>query len=52
MMHSGGAVGGHYYSYIHYKDKKNAEKWIEFNDTNIQLFDPKNIPKECFGGAN
>ena len=51
-MHLGTAEFGHYYSYINtLKDKKAKinldeiieEKWIEFNDSFIRDFDPKNI---------
>lgn len=48
LVHSGGAEGGHYYSYI--KDRASAiEQWYEFNDTVVKPFDPENIERECFG---
>jgi hypothetical protein len=46
VVHSGTAEFGHYYSYIKIQD----EKWLEFNDSNIRDFDPKNLETECFGG--
>lgn len=47
VVHSGGAEGGHYYSFI--KDREN-NKWFEFNDTNVRPFDVKDLPDETFGG--
>lgn len=39
VNHSGTADFGHYYSFINVKD----ETWLEFNDSVIKDFDPKNI---------
>ena len=47
IVHSGGAEGGHYYSYIKERDRN---KWYEFNDTNVKPFDLKNLAEETFGG--
>ncbi|EGR29288.1 ubiquitin carboxyl-terminal hydrolase family protein, putative [Ichthyophthirius multifiliis] len=47
-VHSGTAEGGHYYSYVNYKD----DKWIEMNDSKIKEFDALNIESECFGGLS
>lgn len=47
-VHIGTAEFGHYYSYIKIKDGK----WLEFNDSNIRDFDPKNMENECFGGTS
>ena len=61
VVHIGTAQYGHYYSYINIKrdlqakDPKNAgkyeDKWLEFNDSLVKDFDPKNIETECFGGT-
>jgi ubiquitin carboxyl-terminal hydrolase 34 len=40
LVHSGSANSGHYYSYI--KERKefaSNERWLEFNDTNVTVFD-------------
>lgn len=47
VVHSGGAEGGHYYSYI--KDRTKG-KWFEFNDTQVKPFDLKDLAEETFGG--
>ena len=47
-VHIGTAEFGHYYSYIKIRDGK----WLEFNDSNIRDFDPKNMESECFGGSS
>lgn len=47
-VHIGTAEFGHYYSYIKIKEGK----WLEFNDSNIRDFDPKNMESECFGGSS
>lgn len=59
VVHVGSAEGGHYYSYISTNrgdpsksDPSKADKWLEFNDSNIRDFDTKNIESECFGGAS
>ena len=46
MIHSGSAMGGHYYAYI-----KNFEdyKWYNFNDSNVKEIEEKEITK-VFGG--
>ena len=49
VVHSGGAEGGHYYSYI--KDREKG-KWFEFNDTQVKPFDLKDLADETFGGES
>ena len=46
MIHSGSAMGGHYYAYI-----KNFEdsKWYNFNDSSVREIEEKEITK-VFGG--
>lgn len=45
LVHSGTADSGHYYSFI-----SHSSTWFHFNDSNVELFDDKNIPAYCFGG--
>lgn len=47
-IHLGYADSGHYYSYV--KERKNNEKWFEFNDTMVRPFDMKRLAEEAFGG--
>nr|CAG8463916.1 13478_t:CDS:10 [Entrophospora candida] len=60
LVHTGTADSGHYYSFI--KERKSApssssshesdeeRRWYQFNDSTVEIFDPKDIPKQCFGG--
>eukprot|EP01119_Soliformovum_irregulare_P004626 TRINITY_DN1568_c0_g1_i1.p1 TRINITY_DN1568_c0_g1~~TRINITY_DN1568_c0_g1_i1.p1 ORF type:complete len:2028 (+),score=618.17 TRINITY_DN1568_c0_g1_i1:116-6085(+) len=53
LVHRGHSESGHYYSYIKERitvDHKEPQ-WIEFNDKHVSVFDPKDIPHECFGGT-
>ncbi len=53
IVHSGHADSGHYYSYTMDREregKDKEERWMEFNDTEVRPFDPKDIPDETFGG--
>lgn len=48
LVHSGGAMGGHYYAYI----KSNADgKWYNFNDTSVNEISQDEIPK-VYGESN
>lgn len=42
LVHSGSAIGGHYYAYI-----KSFEdgKWYNFNDTDVSPMDPEDIQR-------
>ena len=53
LVHSGSAEAGHYYSYIQDRgqDPSKGPVWLEFNDTDVTLFDPSKIPENCFGGS-
>ncbi|CAG8438368.1 11338_t:CDS:10 [Funneliformis caledonium] len=55
LVHTGTADSGHYYSFIRerkplYNDTSYERRWYQFNDSNVEIFDPKEIPKQCFGG--
>ena len=48
-VHKGTAEGGHYASIIK-EENENENKWYEFDDQIIKLFDLNNLEEECFGG--
>ncbi|CAG8488554.1 749_t:CDS:10, partial [Cetraspora pellucida] len=55
LVHTGTADSGHYYSFI--KERKpscnendSERRWYQFNDSTVEIFDPKDIPKQCYGG--
>jgi len=50
LVHSGNADSGHYYSYVKERDTPTS-RWIQFNDTQTELFDPREIPRATFGGS-
>ncbi|CAG8614465.1 6232_t:CDS:1 [Paraglomus brasilianum] len=31
-------------------DPSTERRWYQFNDSNVELFDAKDIPKQCYGG--
>ncbi|KAL4443131.1 hypothetical protein ABPG74_002198 [Tetrahymena malaccensis] len=45
VVHDGTANFGHYFSYIKIADNK----WLEFNDSTISEYNPKDIASDCFG---
>ena len=62
MAHMGAINSGHYYSFIRdpashssvgspgeTKEKQTGSRWSEFNDSRVSVFDPAQIPAECFG---
>ncbi|KAA8893263.1 hypothetical protein FN846DRAFT_788192 [Sphaerosporella brunnea] len=53
LVHTGTAESGHYYSYI--RDRLSPVEnpiWLEYNDSEVSLFDPSTIPENCFGGGD
>jgi ubiquitin carboxyl-terminal hydrolase 47 len=52
LIHSGSAMGGHYYAYI--KSFEDGQ-WYNFNDTNVQLIPESDVQSELtkmFGGGS
>eukprot|EP01052_Picozoa_sp_SAG31_P026489 SAG31_NODE_2402_length_5767_cov_4.440543_2_plen_1704_part_00 len=47
LVHSGGAIGGHYFAYV--KDFATG-KWLEFNDSNISELPDEGI-RRAYGGT-
>lgn len=54
LVHSGTTDSGHYYSYIRERPINPAQTstWLEFNDADVNRFDPSHIPDQCFGGLS
>ncbi|KAJ9637465.1 hypothetical protein H2204_004889 [Knufia peltigerae] len=52
IVHSGTADTGHYYSFIRQRpsSKPVEESWVQFNDTDVTVFDPSQMRDNCFGG--
>jgi len=55
IVHTGSSDSGHYYSYIRERVPRFSEvtqetRWLQFNDSTVEPFNPKDIPTECFGG--
>ena len=64
VIHMGSADSGHYYSYINTiregkgnvaefdpSNKNHCDSWLEYNDSRISPFNPKDLESECFGGS-
>ena len=56
LVHTGMANSGHYYSFIKERRAGTTEsgvagRWMHFNDTLVEPFDPRDIPKCCYGGV-
>ena len=54
LVHSGTAESGHYYSYIRERPSSRATKdsWVQFNDSEVNVFDHSRINDCCFGGQD
>ena len=52
LVHSGTAESGHYYSFIRQRPSLLGVKdsWVQFNDSDVTIFDPTRIQECCFGG--
>jgi ubiquitin carboxyl-terminal hydrolase 34 len=52
LVHHGTSENGHYYSYIRERPAQvgSAPSWVEFNDREVDAFDPSQIPWQTFGG--
>lgn len=53
VVHSGQASGGHYYSYILYRNKDGCYKWYKFDDGEVaecRMEDEEEMKNQCFGG--
>ncbi|RUS28882.1 hypothetical protein BC938DRAFT_481322, partial [Jimgerdemannia flammicorona] len=60
LVHTGTADSGHYYSFIKERDSQhggnvchttNGNQWYQFNDSSVDLFDPSDISRQCYGGS-
>jgi ubiquitin carboxyl-terminal hydrolase 34 len=51
LVHQGSSEAGHYYSYIRSRPTpEHATQWNEFNDKDVDAFDPQYIASRAFGG--
>jgi ubiquitin carboxyl-terminal hydrolase 34 len=51
LVHSGTAESGHYYSFIRERASTDDQpRWLEFNDDNVSIWDPRNMANQTFGG--
>ncbi|KNC51053.1 uncharacterized protein AMSG_12029 [Thecamonas trahens ATCC 50062] len=49
IVHMGTADSGHYYTFV--KERTVDGEWFRFNDTNVDPFNPSDIPVAAFGGT-
>ena len=49
IVHKGEASHGHYYSLLKHTPRNT---WYRVDDDNVSVFDPEDIPAECFGGVH
>ncbi|KAL1605199.1 hypothetical protein SLS60_004743 [Paraconiothyrium brasiliense] len=52
LVHQGTSENGHYYSYIRERPSPvaDAQPWVEFNDREVDAFDPSSLGYHAFGG--
>ncbi|ORY15157.1 hypothetical protein BCR34DRAFT_623001 [Clohesyomyces aquaticus] len=52
LVHQGTSENGHYYSYIRERPcpSGSSSSWVEFNDRDVDVFDPQSIGYHAFGG--
>lgn len=53
VVHFGNCENGHYYSYIRKRPSPCGDaspSWLNFNDEQVDPFDPAEIPQKAFGG--
>ena len=54
VVHFGSCENGHYYSYIRKRPCPTGDAsptWLNFNDQEVDPFDPAEIPQKAFGGV-
>lgn len=49
VVHTGTADSGHYFSYI--REREGEQRWLEFNDSTVKLYDSSKMEEDCFGGS-
>jgi ubiquitin carboxyl-terminal hydrolase 34 len=54
IVHSGTADSGHYYSFIRQRPtvKSAQDAWVQFNDSDVNGFNPQHMRDQCFGGIS
>ncbi|KAK7181105.1 ubiquitin carboxyl-terminal hydrolase, partial [Paraphaeosphaeria sporulosa] len=52
LVHQGTSENGHYYSYIRERPSPvgHAQPWVEFNDRDVDAFDPSSLGYHAYGG--
>jgi ubiquitin carboxyl-terminal hydrolase 34 len=52
LVHQGTSENGHYYSYIRERPSHvgDAQPWVEFNDRDVDAFDPSSLGYHAYGG--
>jgi ubiquitin carboxyl-terminal hydrolase 34 len=50
VVHFGNCENGHYYSYIRKRPTPSGDVWLNFNDEQVDPFDPAEIAQKTFGG--
>eukprot|EP00698_Gefionella_okellyi_P025572 TRINITY_DN9417_c0_g1_i1.p1 TRINITY_DN9417_c0_g1~~TRINITY_DN9417_c0_g1_i1.p1 ORF type:complete len:2658 (-),score=590.22 TRINITY_DN9417_c0_g1_i1:2579-10552(-) len=55
LVHTGTADTGHYYSFVKERVPQPGHdqcRWLLFNDSNVEFFDPSEIASNCYGGED